>query len=307
MNVLCFGSLNIDYTYKVRHFVGKGETLSADSLSVYCGGKGLNQSIALARAGAAPFHAGAIGEDGRQLLEELGQSGVQTRYVRILHHVRTGNAIIQNDSAGDNCILLYGGANRAVTRTHVDEALAHFGEGDVIFLQNEVSMLDYMIEQAHARGLYVVLTPSPMEPDILELPLQFVDAWALNAIEAGQLLGRPSFASPEELAQAMHERFPAAAVLLTAGDAGAVYCKGDELVYQPAFPVQAVDSTAAGDTFTGFFFAARFRGLPVAQALEMAARAAALSVTRSGASASIPTWEEVQAWRPDGGSHNTAR
>ena len=147
MKVLCFGSLNIDYTYRVDHFVQPGETLAAESLQVFSGGKGLNQAIALARAGAETWMAGAVGEDGRFLLDELAAAGVLTDHVSILQQVRTGNAIIQNDKTGDNCILLYGGANRAVTEAQVDAALGHFCAGDWLLLQNEINQLPYIISR----------------------------------------------------------------------------------------------------------------------------------------------------------------
>ena len=125
MKVLSFGSLNIDYTYKVDHFVQKGETLSSESLQVFSGGKGLNQSVALAKAGVETYHAGAIGEDGKFLLEVLKEAGANTDMVAVRTDVRTGNAIIQNDKEGDNCILLYGGANQAITDEQIDETVAH--------------------------------------------------------------------------------------------------------------------------------------------------------------------------------------
>ena len=134
MKVLSFGSLNIDYTYKVDHFVQKGETLSSESLQVFSGGKGLNQSVALAKAGVETYHAGAIGEDGRFLLEVLKEAGANTDMVVVRTDVRTGNAIIQNDKEGDNCILLYGGANQAITDEQIDETVAHFEKGDFLLL-----------------------------------------------------------------------------------------------------------------------------------------------------------------------------
>ena len=139
MKVLCFGSLNIDYTYKVDHFVGKGETLASESLQVFGGGKGLNQSVALAKAGVEIYHAGAIGEDGKFLLQIMEAAGVHTEYVMELTNVRSGNAIIQNDREGDNCILLYGGANQSITKEHVDRTLSHFQREDYIILQNEIN------------------------------------------------------------------------------------------------------------------------------------------------------------------------
>lgn len=293
MKVLCFGSLNIDYTYRVSHFVRQGETLAAESLQVFSGGKGLNQAVALARAGAETWMAGAVGEDGRFLLEELAAAGVRTDHVCVLQQERTGNAIIQNDRAGDNCILLYGGANRAVTEAQVDAVLQHFGAGDWLLLQNEINQLPYIMRQAHARGMKIAFNPSPMEARVLEYPLESVDLFLLNRVEAAQLAGTDG-ADEQALLAALRGRFSRAAMVLTLGADGAVYTDGAETVQQAAYPVQAVDTTAAGDTFTGFFLAARMRGAGVPRAMELASRAAAIAVTRRGAAPSIPTFAEVK-------------
>ena len=284
MRILCFGSLNIDYTYRVDHFVQPGETLAADSLQVFSGGKGLNQAIALARAGAAVWMAGAVGTDGRFLLDELAAAGVHTELVRVLETVRTGNAIIQNDKTGDNCILLYGGANRAITEQQVEQTLASFTAGDWLLLQNEINGLPYLMRQAQARGLRIACNPSPMEARVLELPLETVELAGTDGADEDALL------------RALRARFPDAAVVLTLGAQGAVYMDGGQTVRQAAFPAQAVDTTAAGDTFTGFFLAARLRGESAAQAMAQAARAAAYSVTRRGAAPSIPTRTQAAAF-----------
>ena len=190
MKVLSFGSLNIDYTYKVPHFVKKGETLASESLQVFGGGKGLNQSVALAKAGTEVYHAGAIGQDGMFLLDMLKDAGANTDYVKILDTVRTGNAIIQNDKSGDNCIILYGGANQAITREQVDEVMSHFESGDYLVLQNEINELGYIVEKAHEKGMIIVLNPSPMNEKILALPLDVIDYFILNEVEAAQILGK---------------------------------------------------------------------------------------------------------------------
>ena len=188
MKILCFGSLNIDYTYKVEHFVQKGETISSQSLQVFSGGKGLNQSIALAKAGAEVYHAGAVGTDGGFLLRQLEEAGVNTEHVAVLDEIRTGNAIIQNDKDGDNCIILYGGANQAITREQADQVLKSFDEGDYLLLQNEINELPYIMEKAHRKGMNVILNPSPMDEKMKELPLDDVDYYLLNEVEAGQIL-----------------------------------------------------------------------------------------------------------------------
>lgn len=296
MRVLCFGSLNIDYTYKVDHFVGKGETLSSESLQVFSGGKGLNQSIALAKAGADTYHAGAIGEDGRFLLKIMEDAGVHTEYVAELPDVRTGNAIIQNDREGDNCILLYGGANQAVTQEQVDEVLSHFQAGDFLVLQNEINELEYIVRKAHEKKMKIVLNPSPMNEKVTALPLDFVDYFMLNEVEAGQILGRAvqDGYDGEALASALLARFPDAAVVLTLGGDGSVYMDREKTIRQSVYKVKAVDTTAAGDTFTGFFIGGIMNGLTVNEAMDQASRAAAIAVTRQGAAPSIPLLEEVK-------------
>ena len=162
MKILNFGSLNIDYVYSVDHFVQKGETLLSKDLNVYSGGKGLNQSVALGRAGARVYHAGAVGADGTFLLKLLNDAGVDTSYVYQSEAVRTGNAIIQTDKTGDNCILLFGGANQEITKEQVDETIDFFEPGDFIVLQNEINEMPYIIRKAHERGMIIVFNPAPM-------------------------------------------------------------------------------------------------------------------------------------------------
>lgn len=295
MKVLCFGSLNIDYTYKVDHFVQKGETMSSFGLQVFSGGKGLNQSIALAKAGAEIYHAGAIGEDGRFLLTQMEEAGVNTRFVAVLSETRSGNAIIQNDKDGDNCIILYGGANQAITRKQVDEVVAEFEEGDFIILQNEINELGYIMEKAHEKKMKIVLNPSPMNEKILALPLNYVDYFMLNEVEAGQILHTTEI-SGEVLTDQLLEHFPNASIVLTLGGNGSVYADKNKKVPQAVYRVKAVDTTAAGDTFTGFFIAGLVHGESVEVAMDMASKAAAIAVTRPGAAPSIPTFEEVKAF-----------
>ena len=238
--------------------------------------------------------AGAVGEDGRFLLEELSAAGVCTDHVGVLQQVRTGNAIIQNDKTGDNCILLYGGANRAVTKAQVDEVLQHFSADDWLLLQNEINNLPYIMRRAHERGLRIAFNPSPMEQRVLEWPLEYVDLFLLNRVEAAQLAGTDGAA--DGLLSGLREKFPGAAVVLTLGEQGAVYADSEQTIRQAAYPAEAVDTTAAGDTFTGFFLASLLRGEGVPQAMEWAARAAACSVTRRGAAPSIPTREQAAAF-----------
>ena len=293
MKVLSFGSLNVDYVYKLPHVVVKGETLSSKALNIYPGGKGLNQSIALGKAGAEVYHAGAIGEDGKFLVQCLEDAGVNTKFVKVLPEIKSGHAIIQNTDDGDNCIVLYGGANQSITKEQVDETLSFFESGDYLILQNEINELKYIIEQAHAKGMKIVLNPSPMNEIINELPLDAVNYFLLNEIEAGQVLGK-AVENPDEIIAALAETFPHAKVVLTLGSEGSVFYDGEHKIRQGIYKVKAVDTTAAGDTFTGFFIAGESMGRDVKESMDMAAKASAIAVSRPGAGVSIPTFSEVE-------------
>lgn len=290
MKILNFGSLNLDKVYTVPHFVAPGETLSAARLETFCGGKGLNQSIALARAGAEVWHAGCVGKaDGGMLTDALAAAGVDVSLVRRLD-CPTGHAVIQVDAAGQNSILLFGGANQAVTPEQVDAALDRFAPGDILVLQNETNCLRELLEGAGARGMTVALNPSPMTPDLLELPLDKVGWFFVNEVEAAQICGGET---EEKCLDLMLERWPGSRVVLTLGSRGCVYADASRRVARPACRVKAVDTTAAGDTFSGFFLARIAAGDAVEDALDTATRAAAIAVGRKGASGSIPTLDEV--------------
>lgn len=291
MKVLSFGSLNLDKVYSVSHFIRPGETMAAIKLEEFCGGKGLNQSIALAKAGAQVWHAGSVGEaDGKVLLDALQESGADISLVRRLS-CPTGHAIIQVNAEGQNCILLYGGANQQITREQVDETLSHFEAGDFLVLQNEISQLDYIMEQAGKKGMVIVFNPSPMTPELLKLPLQYVSYFLLNEVEARDLCGES--VAEEAYPEKLLEQYPDAHIVLTLGARGSIYQDSTLRIEQPAYRVKAVDTTAAGDTFTGYFVAAVAAGTEVKQALDEAAKASAIAVSRHGAAPSIPLREEV--------------
>lgn len=299
MKILSFGSLNIDYVYSVSHFVKKGETLSAKELNVYTGGKGLNQSIALARAGVETYQAGAIGTDGMFLLEQLKEAGVKTDLVKILGDVRTGNAIIQNDDEGDNCIVLFGGANQAITKEQVDEVFKDFTNEDYLLIQNEINELSYIVEKAKEEGMKIILNPSPMNEKIMKLPLDQIDYFILNEIEAMQILemDKPEEIDGKYIASLLHERFKDATIVLTLGSEGSVCISDDEYVEQSIYKVKAIDTTAAGDTYTGYFIAGILNGKTIKESMDIASKASAIAVTRQGAAPSIPVLEEVEEYK----------
>lgn len=291
MKILNFGSLNLDYVYQVPRFLAPGETMSASSVTVVPGGKGLNQSIALARAGADVWHAGVVGAGSGMLTELLEANGVDLTWLKRSENIQ-GNAIIQVTPAGENAILLCGGSNREITGEQVQETISHFDKGDWLILQNEVSYLEEMVHEAGKRRMHIVLNPSPFEEKLLALDFSVIDWLFINEVEGLQMTGN---AEPEEILSILRERYPEMNVVLTLGRQGAVCDTPNERVYQPAFPVKTVDTTAAGDTFTGYFIASYTKGLSLKECMARAAAASAISVSRHGASVSIPLMAEVDA------------
>ncbi len=200
MKVLNFGSLNYDYVYQVDHAVMPGETIASKSMEIFSGGKGLNQSIALAKAGANVYHAGMVGTDGDMLLSTLKENMVDISLIEEVDG-KSGHAIIQLDKNAQNCILLFGGANRAMTKEYIDKVIETFEKGDILLLQNEINLLDYIIERAYAQGMCIVLNPSPLDDALKKCDLSKVSIFLLNEIEGGQISGQTK---PEDILSQIH-------------------------------------------------------------------------------------------------------
>ena len=290
MKVLNFGSLNLDYTYQVPHIVREGETISSNDVQMHLGGKGFNQSVALARAGVPVYHAGLVGEEGLDFYDACEECGIKTDFIKTVTG-RCGHTIIQVDEDGQNSIVLFGGANQKNTKEYVDEVLKNFETGDIILLQNEVNELPYIIDQAFAKGMTIVLNPSPMNEIIDECDLGKVSVFVLNETEGQQLTGQTT---PTTIVAAMEASFANAKIILTLGKGGCIFHHGDEELYQAAFDVKTVDTTAAGDTFTGFLIAGILKKQPMRDVLVNASKAAALAVQKQGAAQSIPFMSEVE-------------
>jgi len=289
MKILNIGSLNIDYVYSVDHIILPGETEATVSREVFLGGKGMNQSCALAKAGAEVWHAGLIGSDGKMFLDACREYGVHSEFIRTIDGP-SGHTVIQIDRNAQNSILLYGGANRRLTESFVDEALAAFSEGDILLLQNEVNLLPYIVDRAYEKGLRIALNPSPYNSMLDDVDMNKIGIFLLNEVEGFQLTGKTE---PEAILTELCRRFPHAAILLTLGKLGAIYTDGSIRLDQPIYPVKAADTTAAGDTFTGYFLAGFCEDLPMEQILRRCAMASAIAVSRHGAVPSIPWKEEV--------------
>lgn len=295
MKVLNLGSLNIDYVYDVDHFVRAGETQGSLKMETFCGGKGLNQSIALSRSGIEVWHGGAVGaDDSKILLDTLEEAGVKTTLIN-RKDGKSGHAIIQKLKSGENCILLHGGANHKITKTDIAFIIGNFQKDDYIILQNEISELPYIIKTAHDKGMKVVFNPSPITKEIMDYPLEYIDYFILNEVEAADICDGHGL-DGEALSEKLHKLFPTSKIVLTLGEKGSIYKDSKVTYHQDIFKVNPVDTTAAGDTFTGFFIGALVSEKPVNQALEIAAKASAISVTRNGASVSIPTMVEVTGY-----------
>ena len=287
---LVIGSINIDKVYELEHIVRPGETVSSRKYRTAWGGKGLNQAIALSRGGADTALAGCVGALELEALTAVcAEAGVDAARIRA-RSVTTGHAIIQVDANGQNCIIVEPGANGTVDPDDIAAFLEGYGTGDILLTQNEISHMPEVLRAAHEKGLTVVLNPSPFSAEILSWPLECVDIFLVNEIEGEALSGE---IAPEKILDTLRRRFPRAAIVLTLGHDGAMYADKTERFSVPARRVTAVDTTAAGDTFTGYFLAMLLRGGTPKDAMEIAATAAAIAVTRPGAVPSIPWLEET--------------
>tara|TARA_R110002073_G_scaffold3998_14_gene26981 strand:+ start:4730 stop:5602 length:873 start_codon:yes stop_codon:yes gene_type:complete len=289
MKILNFGSCCIDNVYSLPHFVQPGETLLSTDFNVFPGGKGLNQSIALAHAGAEVQHAGKVGADGEWLKALLQVSGVDESRLKVVDGP-SGHANIQVSATGENAIVIVGGTNRLITPDDFDDAFSGVESGNFLLLQNEVSHMPDIIREGHRRGLRIAFNAAPMTTEVLDFPLELIEILIVNETEAAAILG---LAVSDQLDEQLATQFPKMKIVLTLGEAGAVYRHGTESIRQSAFPVKAVDTTGAGDTFTGYFLAALMRDETIQNCLEEACQASSISVTRPGAATSIPKRSEL--------------
>ncbi len=292
MKILIFGSCNIDYVYDVTSFVKPGETISSINRKIFPGGKGLNQAIAVARSGSPVYFAGCIGKDGVFLKDLLESSGVNTELIKIKENVPTGHAVIQVDERGENSIILFAGANHCIDRWYIDEVLEKFEAEDIIMLQNEINCLEYIVERAHEKGMQIVFNPSPFDTVSKGIDLNKISLLILNEVEAEASSG---YTEPEAALNYFGKTYRELRVVLTLGAKGSIYFDKNSEIFCPAFLVNAIDTTSAGDTFTGYFISGMKAGYPIKRILKTASAASALAVSKNGASSSIPYEDEVKA------------
>lgn len=288
--ILNFGSLNIDMVYSLDHIVRPGETLSSTEVSTFAGGKGLNQSVALSRAGADIYHAGKIGSDGAMLKEILQSNSICCDYLKQTDG-KNGHAIIQVEKSGQNSIILFRGTNHEIDKKMIDEVIGGFSEGDFLVCQNEISNMDYIIKKASQAKMRIALNPSPIDSGILSCDLSGIEFLVINEIEGGDFTGETD---PELICKRLIEKYPNIKIVLTIGKRGVIYCDAKSRYTHGIFDVKVVDTTAAGDTFLGYFVALTAMGRDTQTALRYASAASSLAVSKAGAVPSIPTIDEVE-------------
>jgi ribokinase len=292
MKILVYGSLNIDLVFSVDHIAAPGETISSLSLSKNAGGKGANQAAALAKAGMETWISGKIGKDGVFLLELLESCGVHTE--KVVHYEGpSGQAIIQVDKNGQNSIVLFAGGNGLVKPDEINNCLSFFEKGDLVVLQNEISNTGLIMEKAKSSGLRIALNPSPWNEQSGKLPIDLADILFINEIEGAGLADIENTVPAAEILERLCLRYQKTEIILTAGSKGAFYGYGKKRCKGEIVNVPVVDTTGAGDCFSGYFLAAREYGLSIQDSLNSACKAAAITVSRKGALESIPFKDEV--------------
>lgn len=289
MKVLCFGSANLDHVYKVDHFTVPGETQGCLEYNIKCGGKGVNQAIAMALAGNDTYFAGIIGSDGGLLKDALVDKGVHIDYMKISNKP-TGHAIIEVDQSGQNHILLYGGTNKEIDFEYIDEVLSHFSKGDIVVLQNEINNVPYIIERCYEKEMKIFFNAAPYDIAVKNYPIEKVTWLVVNETEGATLSNEED---SEKIIETLKQKYPHTHILFTMGKEGSRVLTDKEDIKVEALKVNAVDTTGAGDTYIGYFVRGIVEEMPLLETAQMATKASAIAVTRFGAVDSIPNYEEV--------------
>lgn len=296
MKILVFGSFNIDRVYKMPRLPGRGETLYCEGFEIHVGGKGLNQALAFAFAGADVTAAGKVGADGRYLTDYLLKNGIDVSDIDFSGEY-TGHTIIETDPQGQNQMILFGGANREITEDYCDRLLEKHRDAELILTQYETSCVEYMLRKAHSLGIKTALNPSPYVDKLRSIDYSCADILILNEYEGKSITGE---SETENVLKAL-AGLGCGEIILTLGADGAVYYDGETAVSCLAFKVNAVDTTGAGDTFTGYCLYELLSGAAPGKALLTGCAASAIEVTKYGAAETIPRREEVEKFICDAG------
>lgn len=291
MKILNFGSANIDYIYELNHFVQPGETIKSNIMKKNAGGKGLNQSIAISNAGLKVYHAGYVGaNDGEFLLDTLKKYHVDCEYIKSINDV-SGHAIIQVSKTGENCIILCSGANNMIEKDYINSVFSNFDNGDYCVLQNEINNIEHIITKAHEKNMHIMFNPSPFCEKILSYPLQYVEYLILNEVEASQITKNNNI---KDMIVKLSNMFTNMKIILTLGQNGVVYHYKDTQYCCGIYSTNVVDTTAAGDTFTGYFLSSIIKNISIEDCLKIASAAAAITVSKKGAAQTIPIFSDVE-------------
>jgi len=290
MKILCFSSLNIDHVYKVDDFVRPGETIKCHEYFKTYGGKGLNQSVALAKSGVNVYHAGRIGSEGIFLKKYLEELNINTKYIEVTD-TPTGHAIIQVNKKGENSITLYSGANSTFTTEDIENTLCDFSKNDYLLIQNEINNISTIINIAHEIGMNIYFNPAPITKEVFKYPLEKINYFIINEIEGRELTNEKY---PDNILLIMKKKFPEALTVLTLGKNGVVALLKDKTLKISCFKVKVIDTTGAGDTFIGYFLSELSKNKPLKESLLFASKAASITVSRQGAAQSIPFREEIR-------------
>ncbi len=300
VNIVVLGSINMDLVIQTPHHPKIGETIKGSGFHMIPGGKGANQAVAIVRNGFFPRFIGCVGSDGfgSELFELLSNEGIDTEHVRKLDQKATGVALIIVDAQSRNTIVISPGANELISPEQVDQAADDIATADLFICQLETNFeaVEKSIAIAHKHGTKIILNPAPVRELSSSLLCQ-VDFLIPNEIEASMLTGinvkdlDSAYEAGQHLIQKGVDH-----VLITLGKLGVVILTKNLRLHLVAHQVQAIDTTAAGDTFVGNFAVVLGQGRDIQQAVRHAQSAAALSVTKLGAQSSIPFSQEINSF-----------
>lgn len=285
MKILNFGSINKDFFYSVNDFVRPGETISSNGYNIKIGGKGLNQSVSISKAGVKVYHAGIINKEDTFIIDKLKSWKINCDNI-LLSNSPTGHAIIQVNKKGENSIIIHGGANHDFNLKSIKSILSKFETGDILLLQNEINNIEEIIDRAHHKKMKIIFNPAPFKNDILEYNLNKITTLILNQSE-GEGLSNEKI--PDKILKVLNNNFKNTEIILTLGEKGSLYSYKDELIKIRAHDVKTVDTTGAGDTFIGYYVAGFASKMNKKDNLNRASEAAALTTIKLGGAESIPS------------------
>ena len=286
------GSLCIDRVYKVPKIAAQGETVTSSSWATFSGGKGLNQSIAAAKAGVSVEHVGCVGADGDGLIAELRKAGISSRFVNV-GGAPSGHAVIQVDDGGRNSIVISAGANRQIDSELMQDAILRLEDTDWLLLQNETNGIAEAIELAAQEGKKVAINIAPADERMFDYPLSKVALIIVNELEAMALSSKPS---PQLAFDSLIKAYPEIDIVLTLGEEGVLSYRAKDSARKGmgSFNIDATDETAAGDSFIGYLMATLVAGRDLHESITLASAAGALATTIAGAVDSIPSLDAVK-------------